>query len=195
MTPYRSGIPVDAVSPSSEDNKSPALKRQKDTYQSLIRSIGLLAHSTCPDLITMHSFLASYSNKHSTGHMKAALHALHYIHSTHDYGISFTSKSVAPMHLYIHYPPSADVEAYQDATPLKSHDSSKLSSYSNTCWGSHIGNVVAEGTLLPLFKFRSMSGGIVFKNGNPLGWLSEQQDRTSLSSCKAEIHATSATSK
>jgi hypothetical protein len=118
-TPYCSGIPIDAVSPSSEDDKSPALKCQKDAYQSLIGSIGWLAHSTCPDLITVHSFLASYSNKPSTGHMKAALHALHYINSTHDYGILFASKSVAPMHLYIHYPPSMDVEAYQDATPPK----------------------------------------------------------------------------
>jgi hypothetical protein len=40
-----------------------------------------------------------------------------------------------------------------------------------------------------------MSGGIVFKNGGPLGWLAERQERTSLSSCEAEIRATSATSK
>ena len=41
---------------------------------------------------------------------------------------------------------------------------------------------VADGTLLPLFKFRSMSGGIVFRNGGPVGWLSERQKRMSLSS-------------
>ncbi len=35
----------------------------------------------------------------------------------------------------------------------------------------------------------------MFKNGGPLGWLSERQERTSLSSCEAEIRATSATSK
>jgi hypothetical protein len=127
--------------------------------------------------------------------MKAALYTLHYIHSTHDYGISFTSDNIGPMHSFIHYPPSTDVEAYQDATPLQSHDSSTLTSYSNACWGSEIGSAVANGTLLPLFKFRSTSGGIVFKNGGPLGWLSEHQERTSLSSCKAEIRATSATSK
>ena len=40
-----------------------------------------------------------------------------------------------------------------------------------------------------------MSGGIVFKNGGPLGWLSKFQERTSLSSCEAKIRATSATSK
>jgi hypothetical protein len=99
------------------------------------------------------------------------------------------------MHSFIHYPPSTDVEAYQDATPPQSHNSSTLTSYSNACWGSQIGSPIVDGTLLPLFKFRSMSGGIVFKNGGPLGWLSERQEHTFLSSCKAEIRATSATSK
>jgi hypothetical protein len=194
-TPYRSGILIDAIAESNEDDDSPALKRRKEAYQSLIGSLGWLAHSTRPDLITAHSFLASYSNKPSSGHMKVALYALHYIHSTFDYGISFTSDSIAPMHSYIHHPASTDVEAYRDATPPKSHDSSALTSYSDACWGSQIGNAIAEGTLLPLFKFCSMSGGIVFKNGGPLVWLSERQERTSLSSCEAEIRATSATSK
>jgi hypothetical protein len=40
-----------------------------------------------------------------------------------------------------------------------------------------------------------MNGGIIFKNGSPLGWLGERQERTSLSSCEAEICATNATSK
>jgi hypothetical protein len=40
-----------------------------------------------------------------------------------------------------------------------------------------------------------MNGGIVFKNGGPIGWLGEQQEHTSLSSCKAEICTTDATSK
>ena len=73
--------------------------------------------------------------------------------------------------------------------------SSTLSSYSDACWGSQIGNAVADGTLLPLFKFRSMSGGIVFRTGGPVGWLADRQEQTSLSSCEAEIRATNATSK
>jgi hypothetical protein len=32
-----------------------------------------------------------------------------------------------------------------------------------------------------------MNGGIVFRNGGPIGWLGERQERTSLSSCEAEI--------
>ncbi len=40
-----------------------------------------------------------------------------------------------------------------------------------------------------------MNGGIVFKNGGSIGWLGERQDCTSLSSCEAKTHATSATLK
>ncbi len=54
---------------------------------------------------------------------------------------------------------------------------------------------MADGTILPHFKFRSINGGIVSKNGGPIRWLGKHQDRTSLSSCEAEICATSATSK
>jgi hypothetical protein len=40
-----------------------------------------------------------------------------------------------------------------------------------------------------------MNGGIVFCNGGLIGWLGECQERTSLSSCEAEIRATSTMSK
>ena len=102
---------------------------------------------------------------------------------------------MAPIHSYVHFPPSTDVEAYSDAIPPTPATSSTLSSYSDACWGSQIGSAVADGTLLSLFKFRSMSGGIAFRYGRPLGWLCECQDLTSLSSCEAEIRATNATLK
>jgi hypothetical protein len=127
--------------------------------------------------------------------MKAALYALHYIHSTHDYGISFTSEDIAPMHSFIHLPPSTKVEAYEDAIPPKPTNSSTLSAYSDACWGFQIGSAVADGTLLPLLKFCSMNGDIVFWNGGPVGWIGDQQEWMSLSSCEAEILATNATSK
>ncbi len=43
-TPYRLGVPIDSVAPSYEDNNPPALKRWEEAYQSLIGSIGWLAH-------------------------------------------------------------------------------------------------------------------------------------------------------
>jgi hypothetical protein len=127
--------------------------------------------------------------------MKVALYVLHYIHSTHDYGISFMSTGVAPMHSYIHYPPSSDAEAYADALTPTTSNSNTLTVYSDACWGSQLGSSVADGTLPPLFKLHSVNGGIIFKNGGPVGWLGERQERTSLSSCEAEIRATNATSK
>ncbi len=74
-TPYCAGVPIKSIAESTEANDSPALKQQKEAYQSLVESISWLAHSTHPDLITAHLFLAFYSNKPSTGHMKAALYA------------------------------------------------------------------------------------------------------------------------
>ena len=127
--------------------------------------------------------------------MKAALYILHYIHSSHDYGISFTSDKVNPKHSYIHYPPATDVEAYNDALPPSHGRSNTLSAYSNACWDLQLGSVIADGTLLPLFMFCSMSGGIIFRSGGPLSWLGERQARMSLSSCKAKICATCAMSK
>ncbi len=124
--------------------------------------------------------------------MKSAHYVLHYIHSTDDYGIRFTSKDMAPMHSYIHYPPSTNVEAYTNAIPPKNLTTLTLLAYSDACWGSQIGNAVAEGTLLPLFKFRSMNSGIIFKNGGLIGWLGKRQECTSLSSYEAEIWATNA---
>ena len=127
--------------------------------------------------------------------MRAALYGLHYFHFTHDYGISFTYASVAPMHCYIHFSPLTDAEAYSYAILPTPATSSTLSSYSDACWGSQIGSAVVDGTLLPLFKFWSMIGGIVFWYGRPLGWLCDRQEQASLSSCEAEICATNATSE
>jgi hypothetical protein len=134
-TPYWSGVPIDSIAPLMDKDISPAQLCRKEAYQSLVGSIGWLASTTCPDNYAVHSFLSSYSNKPSAGHMKAALYALHYIHSTHDYGISFTLEDVVPMHSYVDYPPSTNIEAYEDAIPPTPTNSSTLSAYSNACWG------------------------------------------------------------
>lgn len=194
-TPYRSGVPIDSIAPSSDPDDSPAQLRRTDAYQSLIGSIGWLATATRPDLAPIHSFLSSYNSKPSTGHMKAALYVLHYIHSTHDFGIHFTSSSQEPIHTFIHFPDSADIEAYTDAKPPSTSHQSPLTSYSDACWGSQLGSAVRDGTLLPLFKCRSMSGGVIFRQGGPIAWTAVRQERTSLSSCEAEIRATNEVSK
>jgi hypothetical protein len=90
-TPYRSGVPIDSIASSSNNDDSPSQLRWTEAYQSLIGSIRWLTMATRPDLTPVHLFFSSYNSKPSTGHMKAARHALYYIHSTHNYGIHFTS--------------------------------------------------------------------------------------------------------
>jgi hypothetical protein len=167
-TPYQSGIPIDLITSSTDADDSPAQLQWTDAYQSLVGSIGWLASATRPDIAPVHSFLSSYSNKPAPGHMKAALYALHYVHSTYDYGITFTSSVTSPIHIYIHFPAPSDMEAYTDAIPPSPTNCVPLTAYSNTCWGSQLGSAICNGTLLPLFKFLSMSGGVVFQQGGPL---------------------------
>jgi hypothetical protein len=189
-TPYRSGLPIDACPESDEDETSQTFIDRKKKYQSIVGSIGWLAQSTRPDLTPSHSFLSAYNNKPSRSHLNAALYVLHYIHSTIDYGISFTSSEKAPLHTYMTFPHSSDTEAYNDAIPPNSTQHHRLTTYSDACWGSQLGNAIREGIQLPLFKFRSMSGAIIFRSGGPITWKTDRQERTSLSSCEAEIRAT-----
>jgi hypothetical protein len=195
-TPYRSGLPIDAIPDSDEDDDSPTLISRRRKYQSIVGSIGWLANSTRPDLAPSHSFLSAYNNKPSRSHLNAALYVLHYIHSTIDYGIFYSSEARGPLHTYMSFPSPSDTEAYHDALPPSSPDTHhRLSTYSDACWGSQIGNAVREGIQLPLFKFRSMSGAIIFRSGGPIMWKAERQDRTALSSCEAEIRATNLSSR
>ncbi|KAL7529275.1 hypothetical protein ACHAWF_008497 [Thalassiosira exigua] len=94
------------------------------------------------------------------------------------------------MHTYINYPDSSNVEAYDDAKRPSDGTSRKCTTYSNACWGSQLGNSVLMEMWMPLFKFCSMSGGIIFRSGGPITWFSERQERSSHSSCEAEIRAT-----
>ena len=97
-TPYCSGLPIGAIPESDKADDNKVLARCRALYQSLIGCIGWITFSTRPDLAPAHSFLSSYNNKPSPGHTEAALYVLHYIHSTVDYGISFTSEDTAPIH-------------------------------------------------------------------------------------------------
>ena len=43
-TPYRSGVPIDSIAPSTDDDDFPDQLRRTAAYQSLIGSIGLALH-------------------------------------------------------------------------------------------------------------------------------------------------------
>jgi hypothetical protein len=108
-------------------------------------------YSTGPDSHTL--FLSAYNNKPSRSHWDAPLYVLHYIHSTIGYGITFTSTESSPLHAYMLYPHASDTEAYSNAIAPKHQQHHHLTTYSDACWGSQLGNAIREGIQLPLFKF------------------------------------------
>ena len=194
-TPYRSGLPIDSIKRSKDDPTDPEVLRRTETYMSINGSLNWLATNTRPELSPIVSFLASYNRYPSKEHLKAALYTLRYVNSTHEYGISFHSKSPAAIQSFVHHPFDHDVEAYSDARPPQAHEFHELTSFCDACWGSQLGNSVPEGTEIDLFKLRSMAGYIVFRAGGPVSWKSFRIDRTSLSSCEAEIKATNECAK
>ncbi len=127
-----------------EDDVCPALIERKRHFHIVIGSIGWLAQTTRPDLSPTHLFLSAYNNKPLKSHWNAALYALHYIHLTTDYGIMFTSAERGPLHTYMSFPASSDTEAYMDAIPPSKDQHHCLTTYSDMCWGSQLGNVKAS---------------------------------------------------
>jgi hypothetical protein len=191
VTPYRSGLPIDCIQGTTPDNMAdPSFIRLREQYQSIVGSLNWLATNTRPDLAPVTSFLAAYNHNPSKGHMDAAIYAIKYLRQTVDYGIAFHSAADSKASGYVHYPYSHDLEAYSDALPPSAIEHNALTSYSDACWGSQLGNVEHSDTELELFKMRSMSGYIILRAGGPIAWSSVRQPRTSRSSCEAEIRAT-----
>ena len=60
MTPYRSGFPIDYISPVDPLNHD--LNRQRQVHQSIVGCINWLATCTRPDIAPVLTFLASYIN-------------------------------------------------------------------------------------------------------------------------------------
>ncbi len=156
-TPYCTGPPVDACPKSDEDKKCPTFIECKRKFRSIVGSFGWLAQSTHPNLALSHSFLSAYFNKSSRSHLDAAL-----------------------LHTYMAFLHSSNTEAYVDAIPSKTDQHHRLTTYSDACWGSQIGNAIREGIQLPLFRFRSMRGAIIFRLGSPITWKMDPHNRTSL---------------
>ena len=196
-TPYRSGIPIDSiglVDPELADD--PQQKKRTQEYQSIVGCLNWLAINTRPDLSVCVSFLAAYSAGPLPGHVAAAKYALKYVHSTVDQGIAFHSHNTdATLQSHLHFPFGHDKEAYSDAHAPLPHHAHLCTSYTDACWGSQIGSSVPDGTEIPLWKYRSMSGYVVMRMGGPVAWDAFRQDQCARSSTHAEVLATDECSK
>eukprot|EP00956_Cyclotella_meneghiniana_P012602 scaffold17913_cov36-Cyclotella_meneghiniana.AAC.1 len=138
MTPYRSGIPIDSIPPPPKND--PDQKRSTKVYQSIVGCINWVATCTRPDIAPALTFLASYNQCPSHGHYQAALHALKYLYSTSEYGISNHSDASNTIQAFNHFPSHHDKEAYEDAVPPSPGDVKRLTSFSDACWGGQFGN-------------------------------------------------------
>jgi hypothetical protein len=188
MTPYRSGLPIDSIAPPPKED--PDQKRCTKVYQSIVGCINWLATCTRPDISPFLTFLASYNNCPSHEHYNSALYALKYLYSTAEYGTSYHSNDSNTIQAFNDFPAHHDKEAYMDATPPAPGDTTRLTGFSDACWGGQFGNAVPDDTPLELFKYRSISGYVICRTGGPISWKSIRQNRTALSSCEAEIVAT-----
>ena len=166
MTPYHSGLPMDSIPPPPPND--PDQKRITECYQSIVGCINWLATCTRPDVAPVLTFLASYNQNPSHEHYKAALHALKYLYSTADYGISYHSNASSTIQAFNHFPAHHDKEAYTDATHPSPSDVSRLTGFSDACWGGQFGNAIPNGTPLELFKFRSVSGFVISRKGGSI---------------------------
>ena len=91
MPLYGSGLPTDSIPP--VDPLDPDLPCRRQVYQIIVGCINWLATLTRPEIAPVLTFIASYSNYPHLQHYKDAVHALKYLTSTNEYGISFHSKS------------------------------------------------------------------------------------------------------
>lgn len=189
-TPYRSGLPIDSLAAYTGDMDDPAFLRLRAQYQSIVGSINWLATNTRPDLAPVTSFLGAYNHHPTQQHMDAALYAIKYICNTAEYGIAFHSNSTQAASAFVHFPFHHDLEAYNDALPPTAAENHELTAYSDACWGSQLGSSALPGSEIEMFKLRSMSGYMVVRAGGPIAWSSVRQERTSRSSCEAEVRAT-----
>ena len=183
MTPYCSGFPIDSIPP--VDPLDPDLSRQQKVYQNIVGCINWLATFTRNYIAPVLTFLASYINSPHPQHYKASVHALKYLKSTNEYGISFQSQSSATIQAFNHFSHNHDREAYIEATVPSLSEFHQLTAYCDANWGFQFGSAVEDGTPLELFKFCSLSSFLIFRSGGPIAWKSIRQNQTDLSSCEA----------
>jgi hypothetical protein len=113
ITPYRSGLPIDAIphqGMSFSDRDTLRLQ-----YQSLVGSFNWLAHTTRPDLSMVVSLLAQHQSNPSPGHLEAARYAVRYLASTKILGIYFTSTKRSTLESFLHFPLPHKVLSMSDA--------------------------------------------------------------------------------
>jgi len=120
---------------------------------------------------TTVSLLAQHQSVPSPGHYDAAWYVAHYLATTRNLGIYFTSTRSSTLESFLHFPLPQPLLSMSDAN-----------------WGPQDASTKKLPDL-PLFTSRSMSAFYIDLFG-PLHWLSKWQTVTAGSSAEVEIYAT-----
>ena len=118
------------------------------------------------------------------------VHALKYLTSTNEFGISFNSNSSSTIQAFNHFPHLHNKEAYIEATAPSPSEYHQLTAFCDACWGSQFGSAVIEINPIELFKIFSLYDFLIFRSGGSIVWESIRQNQTALSSCESEIMVT-----
>ena len=185
MTPFRSGLPVDAIPhiELSDTDRAPII----DKMRSWLGMLNWLCQGTRPDIATITSLLATYTSCPSPGHLDAIKYIGRYLKSTADLGLMFSSMGNPTLEAFIHFPVSEDV-----VTPA-GVVSPVCTGFCDANWGPQDASVPPVGASLrpvSLQETRSICGHVLFMAGAPIKWHTHKEKRTSRSSCEAEIKAT-----
>jgi len=180
MTPFWSGLPVDAIPEidmTSED-RAPLITKM----QSWLGMKNWLQMCTRPDLATIFSLLATHMHKPSPGHLTVVKHVGRYILSTMDLGLQFSSKPNNYLESFIH-------------SPLSSDSDSSFSDFTGFCdanWGPQDASLPSPSNLrnVSIEESRSICGHIILMGGCPILWKTHKEKRICRSSCEAEVKAT-----
>ena len=144
---------------------------------------------TRPDLATIFSLLASHTNNPSPGHLDAVKHLGRYIKSTSDLGLLFSSRRNVPLESYVHFPVNTQDDLSSGGT------APTLIGFCDANWGPQDASLPStirnsSPRSISLQETRSICGHVLMMGGAPVFWKCHKENRTSRSSCEAEVKAT-----
>jgi len=187
MTPFRSGFPVDTIPhvDMSVEARAPLISKM----QCWLGMINWLTMGTRPDLATIFSLLASHTNNPSPGHLDAVKHLGRYIKSTSDLGLLFSSRRNVPLESYVHFPVNTQDDLSSGGT------APTLIGFCDANWGPQDASLPStirnsSPRSISLQETRSICGHVLMMGGAPVFWKCHKENRTSRSSCEAEVKAT-----
>jgi hypothetical protein len=186
MTPFRSGFPIDVIpcKEMSDEQRAPLIAR----LRSWCGMLNWLSLGTRPDVTTVCSLLASCQCRPSPGHLDAAKYIGKYLKATAGLGLQYSSRNNSTLEGYIYFPAPNRTPSGLDLTLL---------AFADANWGPQDASKpsLTETREISLDETKSITGHVLFYGGAPVFWSSQKEDRTSGSSCEAEIKATNGCTK